>query len=244
MDYRGTHGGNLWGAANEEDEQRMAIDVETKDCTAVTDAELAEMADMCADGPNPFSVGLLSKQTEEWVLISTARENGKLRGFSFSTLERIGGTPSVLVGLASVARTSKRSTVLRQITEAQLHRALMAFPDEDVLMGTQFDNAGGFDAFKPLVDIVPRPGHKASGEERAWGRRLAKRFNIGASRYLDRDFRVVGNDSQACLLDYETAKPESIDPDVAGLFDKVDRGGGDTMIAFGWIMAEDLLKYA
>ena len=33
-------------------------------------------------------------------------------------------------------------------------------------MGTQFDNPGGFDAFKPLVDIVPRPGHKASGEER------------------------------------------------------------------------------
>jgi len=222
----------------------MAIDVETKDCTAVTDAELAEMADMCADGPNPFSVGLLSKQTEEWVLVSTARENGKLRGFSFSTLERIGGTPSVLVGLASVARTSKRSTVLRQITEAQLHRALMAFPDEDVLLGTQFDNVGGFDAFKPLVDIVPRPGHKASGEERAWGRRLAKRFSISSSRYLDRDFRVVGDDSQACLLDYETAKPEGIAPDVAALFDKVDRAGGDTMIAFGWIMAEDLLKYA
>lgn len=221
----------------------MAIDVETKDCTAVTDAELVEMADICADGPNPFSVGLLSKQTEEWVLISTARENGKLRGFSFSTLERIGGTPSVLVGLASVARTSKRSTVLRQMTEAQLHRALMAFPDEDVLVGTQFDNPGGFDAFKPLVDIVPRPDHKASGEERAWGRRLAKRFSINASRYLDRDFRVVGDDNQSCLLDYETAKPDSIDPEVAALFDKVDRDSGDTMIAFGWIMAEDLLKY-
>ena len=222
----------------------MAIDVETKDCTAVTDAELVEMADICADGPNPFSVGLLSKQTEEWVLISIARENGKLRGFSFSTLERIGGTPSVLVGLASVARTSKRGTVLRQITDAQLHRALMAFPDEDVLVGTQFDNPGGFDAFKPLVDIVPRPGHKASGEERAWGRRLAKRFSISASRYLDRDFRVVGNDNQSCLLDYETVKPDSIDPEVVALFDQVDRSNGDTMIAFGWIMAEDLLKYA
>ncbi len=227
---------------SKEDEQRMAIDVETKDCTAVTDAELAEMADMCADGPNPFSVGLLSKQTEEWVLITTSRENGKLRGFAFSTLERIGGTPSILVGLASVARTSKRSTVLRQLVDAQLHRALMAFPDEDVLMGTQFDNPGGFDAFKSLVDIVPRPGHKASGEERAWGRRLAKRFSIGASRYLDRDFRVVGDDGQACLFDYETAKPDNIDADVAALFDKVD-AGGDTMIAFGWIMAEDLLKY-
>ena len=54
----------------------------------------------------------------------------------------------------------------------------------------------------------------------------------------------MGDDGQACLLDFETAKPESIEPEVASLFDKVDRDGGDTMIAFGWIMAEDLLKYA
>lgn len=220
------------------------MDVETKDCTAVTDAELAEMADICAAGPNPFSVGLLSKQTEEWVLSTTVRENGKLRGFAFSTLERIGGTPCVLVALASVARTSRRSAVLRQLVDAQLHRALMAFPDEDVLVGTQFDNPGGFEAFKPLVDIVPRPSHKVSGEERAWGRRLAKRFGIGVNSYRDRDFQVVGDESQGCLLDYEPLKSEAIDAEVVALFEHIDRLNGDTMVAFGWIVAEDLLKYA
>ncbi|MCY4163648.1 MAG: hypothetical protein OXE93_05465 [bacterium] len=221
----------------------MAMDVETKDCTAVTDAELAEMSDICADGHNPFSVGLLSKQTEKWVLITTVRENGKLRGFAFSTLERIGGTPCVLVALASVARTSRRSVVLRHLVDAQLHRALMAFPDEDVLLGTQFDNPGGFETFKPLVDIVPRPEHKASGEERAWGRRLVKRFGISESRYRDRHFQVVGDENQGCLLDYDPLKPESIDAELVALFDNVDRANGDTLVAFGWIMAEDLLKY-
>ena len=48
----------------------MAIEVETKDCTALSDAELAEMADICADGPSRFEAGLLSKQAEEWVLIT------------------------------------------------------------------------------------------------------------------------------------------------------------------------------
>ena len=48
----------------------MAIEVETKDCTALSDAELAEMADICADGPARFEVGLLSKQAEAWVLIT------------------------------------------------------------------------------------------------------------------------------------------------------------------------------
>jgi len=91
----------------------MAIEVETKDCTALSDAELAEMADICADGPSRFEAGLLSKQAEEWVLITMSREGSRLKGFSFSTLERIGGTPSVLIGLASVRRTSKRDSVLR-----------------------------------------------------------------------------------------------------------------------------------
>ncbi len=222
----------------------MSMDVETKDCTAATDAELAEMADICADGPNPFSVGLLSKQTEKWVLITTVRESGKLRGFAFSTLERIGGTPCVLLALASVARTSKRTAVLRHLVDAQLHRALMAFPDEDVLIGTQFDNPSGFEAFKPLVDIVPRPGHKASGEERAWGRRLVKRFGISEGRYQDRDFHLVGDDNQGCLLDYESLKPEGVAASVVALFDNLDRANGDTLVAFGWIMAEDLLKYS
>ena len=83
----------------------MAIEVETKDCTALADGELAEMADLCAEGPSRYESGLLSKQAEAWVLVTTAREGGKLKGFSFCTLERIGGTPCVLVGLASVTRT-------------------------------------------------------------------------------------------------------------------------------------------
>src|SRR5688572_26701213 len=93
----------------------MAIEVETKDCTALSDAELAEMADICADGPSHFEAGLLSKQAEAWVLITLARDAGKLKGFSFCTLERIGGTPCVLIGLASVKRTSKRDSVLKAI---------------------------------------------------------------------------------------------------------------------------------
>ncbi len=158
----------------------MAIDVETKDCTALSDAELAEMADMCAEGPTATRSGLLSKQAEAWVLITLAREDGKLKGFSFCTLERIGGTPSVLIGVGvGEAHRQARHRAARLITE-QLRRALLAFPDEDVLVGTRFATPAGFEAFQALTDIVPRPDHKATGEERAWGRRLAKRFGVDA----------------------------------------------------------------
>ena len=220
----------------------MAIEVETKDCTALGDAELTEMADLCADGPSRYEAGLLSKQAESWVLITLVRENGKLKGFSFSTLERIGGTPSVLVGLASIKRTSKRDSVLKAITQDQLRRAVLAFPDEDVLIGTRFDNAGGFEAFRSLNDVVPRPGHKATGEERAWGRRLAKRFNIDTSDYDDRAFVARGDGSVPCLFDHESQKPEKVDPEVAAFFDDLDAKRGDVLIAFGWAMAEDLEK--
>ena len=46
----------------------MALEVETKDCNALSDAEISEMADLCADGPLPYEAGELSKETEEWVL--------------------------------------------------------------------------------------------------------------------------------------------------------------------------------
>src|SRR4051812_38422618 len=113
----------------------MAITVETKDCTALTDAELGEMADLCATSTVGFSIGVLSKATEDWVLSTTARLDDKLHAFGFLTLERIGGTPCVLIGLVSIKRSAKRDSALKALMGEAYHRALMAFPDEDVLVG-------------------------------------------------------------------------------------------------------------
>ena len=222
----------------------MSIQIETKDCTTLGDAELAELADLCAEGPIPYEIGILSKQAEAWVLTTQARENGKLKGFAFSTLERIGGTPCVLVGLASIKRTSKRDTVLRAMVQDQLRRAVLAFPDEDVLYGTRFTTPAGFEAFKALNDVVPRPDHKASGEERAWGRRLAKRFGVDASSYDDRSFRATGTGSHPEVFDHDSLKPEAVPAEVAAFFKGMDAKRGDSLVAFGWAMAEDLAKLA
>ena len=60
----------------------MSIAVDTKDCTALSDTELVEMADLCAEGPHGHEVGTLSKQAETWVLVAQARDEGKLKGFA------------------------------------------------------------------------------------------------------------------------------------------------------------------
>jgi hypothetical protein len=224
----------------------MAIEIDTKDCTALTDSELGDLGDICADGPARLDIGLLSKQREEWVLITQARANGALQGFSFCTLERIGGTPCVLIGLATVKRSSKRNETLKAIMGDQLRRAVLAFPDEDVLIGTRFADPSGFEAFTAfmkLQDVCPRPGHKPSGEDRAWGRRLAKRFGIDAN-YDERGFVAKGDGSPACILDHETSKPEKIDPQVKALFKDVKPAKGDALVAFAWAMAEDLAPLA
>ncbi len=220
----------------------MATETESKDTTALSDSELAEMADLCAATPHCYEVGQLSKQAEQWVLITQVRENGKLRAFAFSTLERIGGTPAVIFGLASVAPNSKRSTSLRAIMSEQLRRAVMAFPDEDVLVGARLGSADAFEAFKTLVDIVPRPGYRANGEERAWGKRLLKRFGLSAKGYDERAFIAKTDDTPPVLFSYEALKPESIDADVAKLFDKVDPASGSLLVGFGWALADDLEK--
>ena len=217
----------------------MAIEVQTKDCTALSDAELSEMADICADGTSGYEVGLLSKQRDEWVLVTLAREGRKLAGFSFCTLERIGGTPCVLVGLASVKRSSRRDAALRALVNDELRRAVLAFPDEDVLIGAKFRDPAGLQALKGLQDVVPRPGHKATGEERAWGRRLAKRFGA-EGRLDDRTFVLAGDDNPPCVFDHEAQKPDTIDPQVAAYFKGINTKRGDSLIAFGWAMAEDL----
>jgi len=211
--------------------------VETKDCTALGDAELEELADLGVNASG-FDIGFLSKEREAWVLVTTVRDGRKLRGYSFCTLERIGGTPSLLVGVASVDRTTRADGALKTIMADQFRRALLAFPDEDVLLGTRLLSPEGFRAFAGLSDVVPSPGQRASGEERAWGRRLAKRF--GAEGKLDdRTFRLKGDGSAAGGLDF--SHPKAKVPDgVHELFEGVDPTRGDRLVAFGWAMAEDL----
>ena len=221
----------------------MAVEVESRDCTAVSDAELEAMADLCAEGPNPFTVGFLSKQTELWVLLTEACEGSRLRGFVFSTLERIGGTPVVILGAGAVARTSRRSTVLQALIAEQLHRAVMAFPDEDVLMGVRMNDPSAFEVFKVLSNVIPRPHHGANGEERAWGRRLAKRYRIGNSVYDPRAFIATGDGGQPAVLDYQTPRPERIDPELGALFGSLRRDRGDSLIAVAWATAGRLEKY-
>ena len=214
----------------------MPLEVATNDAIALTDADLDEMGSI----EGAFDIGAISKAKEDWVLATHARVDGKLHGFMFSTLERIGGTPCVLIGLMSVKRTSKRDQVLRGLIGEAYHRALMAFPDEDVVVGARFVNADGLEAFKDLRDVTPTPGSTAVGEERAWGRRLAKRFGVDA-KYDTKTF-ISASGAQDGYLDHECLKPDKLDAELVALFDTVPVSKGGVMVVYGWTMAEDLLK--
>ena len=96
----------------------MAIDVETKDTTALSDAELSDMADISASGAAGYDVGVLSKARDDWVLVTQGRDGNALGGFAFCTLERIGGTPCVLIGMASIQRSAARDAVVRAVIGA------------------------------------------------------------------------------------------------------------------------------
>ncbi len=214
----------------------MALDVVTNDASALTEEDLAELAEM----DEAFSAEELLQSQEDWVLITTARFGNTLHGFTFSTLERIGGTPCVLIGLMSVKRTSKRDQVLRGLMGEAYHRALMAFPDEDVVVGSRFINADARIAFKDLDGLTPSPGEDAVGEERAWGRRLAKRFSID-KKYDAKSFTASAA-AQSGYLDFEATDPDKLDAELVEMMSKVPAKKGGAMVVYGWTMAEDLVK--
>ena len=214
----------------------MSLVVTTQDSSALTEAQIEEM---CGIG-GAFKEGSYLAAKDQWVLCTLATMDAKLHGVMFSTLERIGGTPCVLIGLLTVKRSSKRDQVLKGLMSEAFHRALMAFPDEDVVVGTRFVSPDGMDAFKSLTEIIPRSGHRAVGEERAWGRRLAKRFGVDAN-YDEQTF-VVKSGGQSGFLDHESSKPDKISASVVELFKGVNPKKGGVLIVHGWTMAESLVK--
>ena len=166
------------------------------------------MADLCADREPRFDIGFLSKQREEWVLVTRAREGIEAPGLLLLH-PRAHRRHPVAADRAGHRRPDVRAdTMLRAMMGDKYRRALLAFPDEDVLVGTRLLAAEGFRAFAGLTDVVPGPGHKATGEERAWGRRLAKRFGADG-RIDDRTFVVVGDGCEAGGFDFVSPKVQA-----------------------------------
>ena len=222
----------------------MAIEADTKDCTALSDAELAEMADLCAEGPSLYEVGLLSKQAEAWVLITQAYEGRVLRGFSFCTLERIGGTPSVLIGLASIKRTSKRTGAPGRDGRS-VPRAVLAFPDEDVLVGSRVRRA------RRLGRLPDARGRRAPTGAQGVGRGAGLGPAAGQAlrdrqlrRPSVRGRRWGATASSPWCLDHSPLKSGVVDSDGAASSTLWTPVAATHLIAFGWAVAEDLSKFA
>ena len=226
----------------------MAIQFKTKDCVELTEDDLQAMYNLCGTTDEPVSQEFLESEKDRWVLVSLGHENDRLKGFSFFTLDRIGGTPSIVAGFGAVACYSKCRTVMRGLTAEQFKRALISFPEEDVLVGACFQEPDCYEVFWRLEDIVPRPGYDPNGEDRAWGTRLAKRFGIEDSAYSRRDFRVKGCSETATVWRYSakngSAKSASKDDCADDLFSKVKADRGDSLIVHGWVRKEDLVKFS
>jgi hypothetical protein len=92
-----------------------------------------------------------------------------------------------------------------------------------------------------FTNVVPRPGYSPNGEDRAWGRRLAKRFGFD-THYDDRGFRVAVKGRKppvVPVLDASATKATG-GTKIVSLVGEIDPCRGQAMIAFGWAIAEDL----
>jgi hypothetical protein len=168
-------------------------------------------------------------------------DDDELQSFMLGSLERIGGTPSILWGLGATRRGRHAGASLRAMTAELSRRAAISFPDEDVLVATRLAQAPVYVLLSTYANIVPRAGYVPSGEDRAWGRRLAKRFGCDAG-YDDRTFRVEGKGrkpSPLPVLDGSTVKATG-GAKVVQLVGQLDPARGQGLIAFGWAIAEDL----
>jgi hypothetical protein len=212
------------------------MDVDIRDSASLKPAELDELSQVLRKAGSPLPETTIDDQVERFSRVTMVMDEDEIHGFLFGSLERIGGTPCVLWGLGTTVAESPRP-VLEAMTTELFRRAAISFPDEDVLVAGRIAHPALYQLFGTLQEPCPRPGYRASGEDRAWGRRLAKRFGCDAN-CDDRAFRSAGSGTPEPKLDVVLGdEPE---PEVQELLAPVEAANGDTLIAFGWAPAESL----
>jgi hypothetical protein len=217
------------------------MDCESRDSISLKPAELDEFGQMLASNGLPVSDEELDRQVEQFPLVVVAAFEGDAHGYMLGSLERIGGTPSILWGVGAARKGRNANAALQAMTRELARRAAISFPDEDVLVGTRIAQASAYTLLVPFTNVVPRPAYSPNGEDRAWGRRLAKRFGLDG-HYDDRGFRVAVKGRKppvVPVLDASAIKATG-GSKIVSLVGEVDPCKGQALIAFGWAIAEDL----
>jgi hypothetical protein len=213
------------------------MQVESRDSISLKPAELDELGQLLA------SVGLdgmdheLETHVETFPLVVLAVEDAGNHGFLFGSLERVGGTPCILWGLGAVRRGRQSGAAVKGLVGELYRRAAISFPDEDVLVAGRIAHPAAYGLLGGLADVVPRPDYSPTGEERAWGRRLARRFGCD-SAYDDRAFRVTTKGKPQAVLDASTVKGGG--KAATAVVGVTDPSKGEAVIAFGWATADAL----
>ncbi len=211
--------------------------VESRDSVSLKPAELDELGQLVQAVGLPLDDQQLDTAVEHFPLIILASEDDEVGGFVFGSLERIGGTPCILWGLGAVKKGRSARPTLEGLVGELYRRAAISFPDEDVLVAGRIAQPAAYSLLSSLSDVCPRPKYNPNGEERAWGRRLARRFGCD-SRYDDRTFKVKKGKGAEPVLDTRHVKlGGKAAVDLVGVLDPAK---GEAMIAYGWAMAEHL----
>jgi len=211
--------------------------VESRDSVSLKPAELDELSQLLTEVGLPLADLQIDQHVEQFPLVAVFNDDDEVHGFLFGSLERIGGTPCILWGLGAVKKGRAARATLESVVGELYRRAAISFPDEDVLVAGRIAHPAPYSLLGVLSDVCPRPKYTPNGEERAWGRRLARRFGCDA-RYDDRSFRVKANGASEPVLDARFVKlggKAAID-----LVGRVNPAKGEAMIAYGWAMAEHL----
>jgi hypothetical protein len=223
------------------------MNVESRDSVSLKPAELDEFGLLLAGAGLAITDAELDAQVESFPLAVVATLDGEAHGMMLGSLERIGGTPSILWGLGAVRKGKTAVTALKSMTGELSRRAAISFPDEDVLVATRLAQPSCYVLLQTYADVVPRPGYTPNGEDRAWGRRLAKRFGVDP-HFDDRAFKVAVKGRKPPCVPVLDASPVKATggAKITSLIGELDARRGQAMIAFGWAVAEELAagKYA
>ena len=217
------------------------MSVESRDSVSLKPAELDEFGQILASHGLFLTDEELDRQVEAFPLTVLVEADGEMQGLMLGSLERIGGTPAILWGMGATRKGKLAPTTLKAMTGELTRRAAISFPDEDVLVAVRLAHASCYVLLQSYADVVPRPAYTPNGEDRAWGRRLAKRYGV-EPHFDDRAFKIaVKGRKPPCLPVLDTSPVKaSGGAKIAGLVGTLDATRGQAMIAFGWAVAEEL----
>jgi hypothetical protein len=208
----------------------MAYSIQVLDSDSVKINQLNDCYKLTQEESIFFDFEIFTDAQEKFSHLCLTYDDKKLLSFLFCSFDRIGGTPSIILGFSATKTLPNSEEIIQAFLDTLTSKAKISFPDEDILITARVIDASAYSLLNNYREAFPQAKMKLSGEDKARGKRISKWYSM-ENTYTEEKSIVTASEPQPVTFGSSFSAESS---DAKKIIENI-KTNKDCLIVYSWV---------